>query len=27
MEVTGPFVAAKKNKNPGPDNYSLPSML
>ena len=27
MEVTGPFVAAKKNKNPGPDSYTLPSML
>jgi hypothetical protein len=27
MEVTGPFVAAKNNKNPGPDTYSLPSML
>lgn len=27
MEVTGPFVAAKNNKNPGPDNYTLPSML
>ncbi len=27
MEVTGPFVAAKKNKNPGPDSYQLPSML
>ena len=27
MEVTGPFVASKKNKNPGPDSYVLPSML
>jgi len=27
MEVTGPFVASKKNKNPGPDSYTLPSML
>lgn len=27
MEVTGPFVSAKKNKNPGPGTYELPSML
>lgn len=27
MEVTGPFLASKKNKNPGPDTYPLPSML
>lgn len=27
MEVTGPFVSSKKNKNPGPGNYELPSML
>lgn len=27
MEVTGPFVVSKKNKNPGPGKYSLNSTL
>ena len=25
--MTGPFVASKKNKNPGPGSYEIPSML
>lgn len=27
MEITGPFEGYKKNKNPGPGAYVLPTML
>lgn len=27
MEVTGPLLSVKKNKNPGPGAYQLPSTL
>lgn len=27
MQITGPFSDAKKNKNPGPESYLIPSML
>jgi hypothetical protein len=27
MEITGPLVAVKKNKNPGPGSYAIPSTL